>query len=265
MRLGAQEMKSYTREEMEQLVNPPLLERGDEILRFDSCRQYIGKLSESDAPRTCSFSFCNAGRSEVTITHITTSCGCTGASFDKSPVLPGERRIISLTYHPKNRVGTIDTQAFVYTTLSDSKPVAKLTLWGEVTSSDEWRHLPYAMGALRVKRKETVIREVTPNRKPSVRILCGNSGTTNLKLSARMLPVYATFRTEPMIILPGMEADLVITVDGSKLPAGKRPLHFRFLIEGANGRPSERTVSVTIEDNPDGETQKQEKVPRLVL
>ena len=256
VRLGAQEMKFHTREEIDLLVNPPLLEQENGILRFDSCRQYVGKLSENDAPQTYRFYFRNVSSSNVTITHITTSCGCTAASFDRKPVTPGERRMVSLTYNPQKRIGTIDTQAFVYTTLSNQKPVARLTLLGEVVGSDEWEYLPYSMGTLRVKNNKVFLPEIKPGQKPSVRILCGNSGKTPLRLSAQMLPGYATFHTEPTVIPPGQEADLVITVDGARLPESKRPLVFRFFVEGISARPSERMIDVNIGEVENGEIKK---------
>ena len=40
----------------------------------------------------------------------------------------------------------------------------------------------------------------------SERILCGNSGKQSLRLSAAVIPEFATFRTEPEVISPGSEA-----------------------------------------------------------
>lgn len=246
--LVAQEKRGDSATALDSLVNPPLLKGSERILSFDSCRKQIGTLSEDDSPRTIKFRFRNVSGSQIGITRVNTSCGCTVAAFEKNLIAPGAESTIALTYHPKNHPGTVDTQAFVYTTASDKQPVARLSLSGNVTSSDLWRHLPYSAGALKMKRKQVVFSEIKSTMKPSERILCGNSGSTPLKLSALMLPSYASFRTEPSVLAPGEEGDLVITIDGSKIPQDreKTDLRFSFLIEGVNVRPSVRTVEVII-------------------
>ena len=154
---------------------------------------------------------------------------------------------MTLVYDPKNRIGTVETYAFVYTDVSDKHPVARLVLTGEVICSDEWSYLPVVMGVLRMKRKQVVFSEMTSGIRPSERILCANTGKKPLKLSARMLPLYAAFHTEPAVIQPGQEADVVITVDGSKLsdiPDSR--LQFNFLVEGVDAPVTDRLVKVIV-------------------
>lgn len=245
--LGAQERGGLSGTAIDTLVNPPLLEGSETILRFDSCRKYIGTLAEDDAPRTYRFPFRNISGTEVRITRVTTSCGCTAATFDRKPLAPGTESVIAVTYNPKNHPGTVDAQTFVYTTASGSRPVARLTLLGNVVSTDEWDYLPYSAGSLRMKRKKVVFSEVTSSTQPSERILCANTGQTPLKLEVKMLPPYASFHTEPGILSPGEEGDIVITVDGGKLPAnGGKDLHFSFFIEGVDVNPADSMVEVTI-------------------
>lgn len=232
---------------VDSLVNPPLLKEGGQVFRFDSLRRHIGMIYDTDAPKSCKYSFRNVSGKDVRITKITTSCGCTAAAFSSEMLAPGMQSTITLVYNPKNRIGTVDTHAFVYADVSDKLPVARLTLTGEVVCSDEWNYLPSGMGYLRLKRKQVVFSEMTSDVCPSERILCANAGKKPLKLSALMLPPYAAFRTEPVVIPPGKEADLVITVDGSKLPefSGDQ-LQFSFIVEGVDAPLTDRLVKVTI-------------------
>lgn len=247
--LQAQGSIPLSRSAIDSLVHPALLEKGAEILQFKSIRQDIGTLGENDAPRTVSFVFRNVSPSPVTVTRIQTSCGCTAASFGKQAVAPGQEGTITLRYNPKNRPGTVDTEAYVYTSASEKHPVARLSLTGNVLpDGDEWRHLPQAMGTLRLKRKQVTFSEVKSTQQPSERIACANSGTTSLKLSAQLLPDYASFRTEPEVLQPGQEGDLVISIDGSRMPADKKGVQAKFpiLVEGVAGRPSDRMIQVVI-------------------
>lgn len=66
-------------------------------------------------------------------------------------------------------------------------------------------------------------------------------------MAAQMLPPYAVFQTEPEVIPPGQEADIVITVDGSKLPDNLgNGLQFNFIVEGVDAPLTDRLVRVTI-------------------
>jgi len=78
------------------------------------------------------------------------------------------------------------------------------------------------------------------------RILCGNSGKTDLRLSVMNLPKYMEFRTEPEVIKPEQEADIVISVDASKLVGKPEKFHAPLILDGVTGCPSDRTLSIEI-------------------
>ena len=184
------------------LINPPLMQQAESILRFDKSTLDIGTLTEDDAPQACRFTGRNISKEAVTVTKVRTTCGCTAAELPAEEILPGETATIVLTYHPKNHPGTIDTDAFVYLSCSEKHPE---------------------------------------------RILCGNSGDKPLRLSALVIPKFATFRTEPEVIQPGSEADIVVTVDASLIPAGKeKTFTFPIIIEGVDARPSDRTLNIKV-------------------
>ena len=68
-----------------------------------------------------------------------------------------------------------------------------------------------------------------------------------LRLSALIIPKFATFRTEPEVIQPGSEADIVVTIDASLIPAGKeKTFTFPIIIEGVDARPSDRTLNIKV-------------------
>lgn len=230
------------------LISPPLMQQAESILRFDKSTLDIGTLTEDDAPQACRFTGRNISKEVITVTKVRTTCGCTAAELPAGEILPGETATIVLTYHPKNHPGTIDTDAFVYLSCSEKHPVARLTLTGNVLpGADEWARYPYAMGRLRLKQNRMEFQEVMPGKRPSERILCGNSGDKPLRLSALVIPKFATFRTEPEVIQPGSEADIVVTVDASLIPAGnEKTFTFPIIIEGVDARPSDRTLNIKV-------------------
>lgn len=246
---NAQESRFPSRQAaVDSLLNPPLMQQAENILRFGKTVLDVGTLTEDDAPQTYRFTYTNVSSEPVVITRVRTTCGCAVAEARTGKVMPGETQTIALTYNPRNHPGTIDTNAFVYLSTSDKTPVARLTLTGNVLpGADEWARYPYAMGKLRLKQNRLTFREVAAGKQPSERILCGNSGDTPLRLSALILPKFATFRTEPEVIPPGGEADIVVTIDASLIPAGRgKAFTFPILIEGVDARPSDRTLNINV-------------------
>lgn len=246
--LTAQDFPFRSQEKIDLLINPSLMKQAEQILRFDKTVLNIGTLTEDDAPQTYRFTCTNVSKKTLTIARIRTTCGCAVADVRTENILPGETRIIALTYHPKNHPGTIDTNAFVYLSSSDKTPVARLTLIGNVIpGADEWARYPYVMGKLRLKQNRMEFREVASGKRPSERILCGNSGDKPLRLSALIIPKFATFRTEPEVIQPGSEADIVVTVNASLIPAEKgKSFTFPIILEGIDVRPSDRTLNIKV-------------------
>ena len=239
------QVKIVSRQELEAVQNPAMLE-GDEVLRFVKSTINVGHLTEDDAPRTYRFEFTNVGKEAVRITRVVTSCGCTGAIFDKTPIIVRGKGIIELRYNPKDQAGTLNGRTFVYTNLSDKNPTSVIALTGEVLpTSDRWTDYPKVMGVLRVKRKMMLFREVTTRTVQTERLVCVNSGNQPLRITAFSLPAYAVLHTEPEVIQPGQEADIVVSIDGTKIgKAGE--VKFPVILMGLRGRPSDRTLQIEV-------------------
>lgn len=245
---NAQDTRFLTRSRADSLVNPPLVKESEQIIRFDRTVQDIGILTEDDEPKTYRFVCTNVSAKTVSLKRVRTTCGCAVAHVEAGDIEPGGKKNITLVYNPRNHPGTVDTNAFVYLALSEKAPVAKLTLIGNVLpAAGQWARYPYAMGKLRLKQKQMEFKEIAPGKRQAERILCGNSGEKPLRLSAAIIPGFATFRTEPEVINPREEADIVINVNASKIPHGKgERFSFPVIIEGLDVRPSDRTLDIKV-------------------
>lgn len=245
--VGAQvSMSHLTRAQIDSIMNPTLHAEATRTLLVENSSYDLGKLSEDDAPVSRTFSLRNVSDKVLRVSRVRTTCGCTVASYDTASVALGDEVRITLVYNPKNHPGTIDVDAFVYLVGDDRHPMARLSLYGEVIDGDEWSHLPQSMGTLRLKRKEVHFTELPAHGRISMRILCANSGNKPLELTSRILPPYATLHTEPSVIAPGEEADLVVTIDVDKLPVDEGEIRVPLIVEGVGGRPSGRTLQIII-------------------
>jgi len=50
-------------------------------------------------PASATFTMTNAGKDPVTISQVSTSCGCTAPKYTKEPIKPGEKGEVTLTYN----------------------------------------------------------------------------------------------------------------------------------------------------------------------
>lgn len=225
-----QARRGLTRQQMDSILHPKVLQNADQLIRFADKVVNLGTMTEDHEPMNAVFSFQNVGNETLEIRRIITDCGCTKASTDKKSYLPGEKGTLKVKYTPKNRVGTIDASTWIYSSVSASQPIARLILIGEVfPGKDEWKGYRYTMGSLRLKRKELHFNRSNGNVQTE-RILCANSGIRPLQLRAKNLPDFLSFRTEPAVIKPGEEADMVIKVDLSLIPK-KSTIKITYVLE----------------------------------
>ena len=227
--------------------SPSVTMAQNELLKFDRTLIDAGTMTENDAPRTYIFTGRNVSRQTLHITQVKT-CGCTSSTVSIKELKPGAVFKVSITFTPNRYPGTINTGAFLYLREAAGTPAAKLALTGKVLpGADVWARYPHKMGALRLKQSKVSISEVKPGTQPSARILCGNSGNKALRISSLLLPPYARLSTEPEVLQPGDEADLVITILADKIPS-TMPTTFSFpvVLEGLDVRPSDRTIQVSV-------------------
>lgn len=241
----AQEKLSFSRVELDSLMNPTLLHGGEKILHVDQNVKSVGTISESDSSIVVNFAF--TCKKETTIINVRTFCGCISAVYEKHTYKEEEKGNIAIVYQPNNHWGSINEHAYVYTSDSEKFPVAKLTILGEIRENDKWNHLPNTIGDLRLKRKSINLEVPAGGTQVIERIVCANIGKSQLTLSAEGLPEFTKFHVEPAVLNPNQEGDLVMTIDVNKMSSSKT--EFCFNILGTNTVNKDQTIKVSIDRN----------------
>lgn len=72
-------------------------------IKFDSTTHNFGTFSESTPTQKCEFTFTNKGDQPLVINQAVASCGCTVPSYTKTPIKPGEKGVISVTYNGQGK------------------------------------------------------------------------------------------------------------------------------------------------------------------
>jgi hypothetical protein len=68
-------------------------------IKFDKTSHNFGTFSEKESKVTCSFAFTNVGEQDLVINQAIATCGCTVPSYTKTPIKPGEKGEIKVTYN----------------------------------------------------------------------------------------------------------------------------------------------------------------------
>ncbi len=92
--------------------------KGTPRISFESVVHDFGRVIEGEKI-TYAFKFSNSGNSNLLITGVTSTCGCTVPEFTKDPLNPGEKGTIKVTFDSSKRKGF---QNKVVTVVSNTIP-----------------------------------------------------------------------------------------------------------------------------------------------
>lgn len=68
-------------------------------IKFDKTIHNFGTFSESSPKVSCVFTYTNTGNAPLVINQAVASCGCAVPEYTKTPVMPGEKGQIKVTYN----------------------------------------------------------------------------------------------------------------------------------------------------------------------
>ena len=92
------------------VVTNPKTASGDEdmsslpVIKLEETEHDFGRIIEGETV-SYSFNFKNAGKSDLIIADVSTSCGCAVPSYPKTPVRPGESGSIKITFNSNGKRG----------------------------------------------------------------------------------------------------------------------------------------------------------------
>lgn len=85
------------------MVNMSWAQQRSSEIKFDKVSHNFGTFSEDNSVQKCTFTFTNVGNAPLVINQAVASCGCTVPSYTKTPVQPGQKGQISVTYTGKGK------------------------------------------------------------------------------------------------------------------------------------------------------------------
>ena len=243
--LGAQNLIFVPEHKLDSIARATRV--SDSPLRFAEDLHDFGEINEADGRVTFVFSCANVSDSLVRILRVVPTCSCVEAVPSVKMLRPDGEMHVSVTFNPEHRSGDFEQKVFIYG--PSRSPMAALRITGRVIPKNVIPGYPVVMGDLRLSGSKVSFSELSAGQKREERIACANAGERNLKITAMpaFLPSWISVRTEPETIAPGKTGDIVICVDVDKIGMLPPSCKVSVILEGIAGRPSDRSIEVTVE------------------
>ncbi len=190
-------------------------QNGGPQIKFNETSYDYGKFREESGPQTHAFEFVNTGTTDLLVSRVVASCGCTTPDWTKEPVKPGEKGYVKVTYDPANRPNKFKKTATVYT--NANPPVSVLVIEGDVIprelTVDEIYRWP--VGGVRFKSNHLAFTDVTKGEK-KIRVMeVINTSEEPITIGFDRVPSHITLKAKPETLKPGEKGVIEGTYDGS--------------------------------------------------
>lgn len=94
-------------------------------MTFKKIEHDFGKVIQGEYVRY-SYKYTNTGKSDLLISKVSTSCGCTVPTYSKSPIAPGESSLIEVIFDTRGRKGIQNKTITVLANTLPNKTVLRL-------------------------------------------------------------------------------------------------------------------------------------------
>lgn len=105
-------------------------------IKFDKTTHDFGTFPESEPKVTCVFTYTNVGEQPLVINQAIASCGCTVPEYTKTPVKPGEKGEIKVTYNGTGKFPGYFKKSITVRT-NGSVEMTRLYIEGNMTEAEK--------------------------------------------------------------------------------------------------------------------------------
>lgn len=103
------------------------------VIKFDKTTHDFGTMKEADGRVTTVFEFTNEGAGPLVISKVRASCGCTTPNWTRTPIEPGQKGTVTVTYNPLGRQGGPWQKSITVTSNAETETV-RLIIKGNTIS-----------------------------------------------------------------------------------------------------------------------------------
>ena len=186
-------------------------------IRFNNTKHDFGRFREEAGPQTYKFEFENTGSSDLLISRVTASCGCTSPEWTKHPVKPGDKGFVGVTFNPRNQPNKFRKTITVHT---NARPAVNvLIIEGDViprelTVEEIYR---FKAGDVRLKSNHLAFTDVEHGKK-KIRVMeMINTSDKPVSVDFEGVPSHMSLKTKPAVLAPGEKGIIEGTYDAAGL------------------------------------------------
>ncbi len=185
-------------------------------ISFLEDRYDFGTVIEENGRVSHVFEFTNTGDAALLIKHVRTSCGCTSPQWTRTPVEPGMKGSVKVTYNPSGRPYPFNKKITVYSNAKQESVILRIV--GKVfTQSRLEEKYPLSIGDLRLKNKNLNFNVVKKGEKKSRDIEVFNNSSKTTTVVIENLPKGFFVVKNPTIVLKGKQKSKIkITFNSNK-------------------------------------------------
>ncbi|MCF0196703.1 MAG: DUF1573 domain-containing protein [Bacteroidaceae bacterium] len=176
----------------------------------------VGEV-EFQQPKTFTLPFTNKGNEPLVVTAVTPSCGCMKVSYTTTPIAPGKKGEVVVTYDAR-QLGTFYKDVELQTNASD-KPTY-MAIQGYVTRelTDYSGDFPIDLGNVRLNTDYIAFDDVNKGDKPMAEVQLVNMERTAFRPQLMHVPAYMSVEYVPETVPPGKKGLIRVTLDSEQLP-----------------------------------------------
>jgi hypothetical protein len=214
-------------------------------LRFDAPKWNFGDIGEEKGEVSHTFYFTNTASVPVVIERVLTSCGCTTPDYPRTPVAPGARAHIKVTFDPRGQAGPFEKSI---TVVSGGRQRDFLYITGRVVPRQKSveEMFPYDIGGgLRLSSTLLTFRSVAPGRAPMMSVDWVNTSAQAVTLALERVEASGALEIfAPEVLCAGCRGVMTFTYDlSARTVYGQIHDVVRPVV---NGVPAQTTIYATM-------------------
>ena len=167
-------------------------------------------------PVSVQYTITNTGDQPLVLTEVEPDCACSVAQWTKTPIAPGEKGMVNVTFDAE-ALGHFHKSVAIY---SNAEPhLVYLKFSGEVVQEikDYTKTHPYLIGQIRIDKNNLDFPDVQPGDKPVIHIGVVNLSDRPYEPVLMHLPPYLQMEVKPKKKKKGEKGVITLTLDSEKL------------------------------------------------
>ena len=167
-------------------------------------------------PVTVQYTITNTGDRPLVLTEVEPDCACSVAQWTKTPIAPGAKGTVNVTFDAK-ALGHFQKSVAIY---SNAQPnLVYLKFNGEVVQEikDFTKTHPYLIGQIRIDKNSLDFPDIQHGEQPVIHIGVVNLSDRPYEPVLMHLPPYLQTKVEPNVLQKGEKGVITLTLNSERL------------------------------------------------